>query len=252
MSDASQGPGWWIASDGKWYPPEQVPGPTAPPEVVEPPSVVAPTPPPVAPAPAPPPAAPAPPPAAPPAPPPGAPPATAYAGPPPAKKSGNGCLKAFLIVFAIAVVLGIGVVVAAGFLVKKGVDTVNSDAKAEQKVEDRTGISSNPLFFNAKHPPHDDVSSGSMQCTTDTSGNMQASGTITNHSSNASTYTISVSFRQNGTEVGSGSDIVPSVSAGGTATWTANSVTTVDGSFSCRITDVERFDTGTIAPTTTR
>ena len=22
MSDASQGPGWWQASDGKWYPPE--------------------------------------------------------------------------------------------------------------------------------------------------------------------------------------------------------------------------------------
>lgn len=30
MSDESQGPGWWEASDGKWYPPEQVPG-TAPP-----------------------------------------------------------------------------------------------------------------------------------------------------------------------------------------------------------------------------
>lgn len=26
MSDASQGPGWWQASDGKWYPPEQAPG----------------------------------------------------------------------------------------------------------------------------------------------------------------------------------------------------------------------------------
>lgn len=25
MSDASQGPGWWQASDGKWYPPEQHP-----------------------------------------------------------------------------------------------------------------------------------------------------------------------------------------------------------------------------------
>jgi len=25
MSDASQGPGWWQASDGKWYPPEQAP-----------------------------------------------------------------------------------------------------------------------------------------------------------------------------------------------------------------------------------
>jgi len=22
MSDASQGPGWWLASDGKWYPPD--------------------------------------------------------------------------------------------------------------------------------------------------------------------------------------------------------------------------------------
>jgi hypothetical protein len=26
MSDVSQGPGWWQASDGKWYPPDQVPG----------------------------------------------------------------------------------------------------------------------------------------------------------------------------------------------------------------------------------
>lgn len=25
MSDSSQGPGWWQASDGKWYPPEQAP-----------------------------------------------------------------------------------------------------------------------------------------------------------------------------------------------------------------------------------
>lgn len=38
MSDVSQGPGWWQASDGKWYPPEQQPGgapapqqPTGPP-----------------------------------------------------------------------------------------------------------------------------------------------------------------------------------------------------------------------------
>jgi uncharacterized membrane protein len=26
VSDTSQGPGWWQASDGKWYPPEQAPG----------------------------------------------------------------------------------------------------------------------------------------------------------------------------------------------------------------------------------
>lgn len=29
MSDTSQGPGWWQASDGKWYPPEQAPAPQA-------------------------------------------------------------------------------------------------------------------------------------------------------------------------------------------------------------------------------
>ena len=31
MSDASQGPGWWMASDGKWYPPEQRPAAPPPP-----------------------------------------------------------------------------------------------------------------------------------------------------------------------------------------------------------------------------
>jgi hypothetical protein len=35
MSDVSQGPGWWQASDGKWYAPEQMqqPPPPAPPTV---------------------------------------------------------------------------------------------------------------------------------------------------------------------------------------------------------------------------
>ena len=37
MSDVSQGQGWWIASDGKWYPPELHPGaPTAQPPPVAP------------------------------------------------------------------------------------------------------------------------------------------------------------------------------------------------------------------------
>ncbi len=31
MSDTSQGPGWWEASDGKWYPPEQHPNRRPPP-----------------------------------------------------------------------------------------------------------------------------------------------------------------------------------------------------------------------------
>ena len=31
MSDRPQGEGWWLASDGKWYPPESHPAPPAPP-----------------------------------------------------------------------------------------------------------------------------------------------------------------------------------------------------------------------------
>jgi hypothetical protein len=288
VSDSSQGEGWWIASDGKWYPPDQVPGPAVPtepatpdPTVVTPvetapvtPADVAPEAPPTTPTPvvapppvAPPPVAPAPPPtAAPPpapgspAPPPGGyvpppsgyaapPPAAGYA-PPPAAKSSNGCLKAFLIVAGIFVVLGIGLFVLLGFVVKKGVDSVSSDIKAQEKVEKRTGIHSNPLGFNQTHPPQDDVSTD-FTCTTDSSGDMQASGKVTNHSSNASSYTITVSFRQNGSEVVTGGDVLLSVDAGADATWTASTATPPDGSFSCKIVDVERFDVDTFISTTT-
>jgi len=31
MSDTSQGPGWWLASDGEWYPPESAPAAPPPP-----------------------------------------------------------------------------------------------------------------------------------------------------------------------------------------------------------------------------
>jgi hypothetical protein len=37
MSDASGGPGWWHASDGKWYPPEQHPNYRPPPPPPPPP-----------------------------------------------------------------------------------------------------------------------------------------------------------------------------------------------------------------------
>ncbi len=43
MSDTAQGPGWWLASDGKWYPPELWTGPAgAGPAVVGPMQVPAP------------------------------------------------------------------------------------------------------------------------------------------------------------------------------------------------------------------
>src|SRR6476619_6421021 len=80
MSDSTQGEGWWQASDGKWYPPEQHPdfqaGATQSMESVPPPTAAMPVPPPppTSVVGAPPPGAPGgPPPGAPGGPPPGAP-----------------------------------------------------------------------------------------------------------------------------------------------------------------------------------
>jgi hypothetical protein len=94
MSDVSQGPGWWQASDGRWYPPQ----PAA-------------TPPPVPP-------------------PPGAAPGPQWGGPQPAKKSNKGCLIALAVV-GVVLVLGIvavvAIVVAVGDEVDDRVDEANRD-----------------------------------------------------------------------------------------------------------------------------
>jgi len=58
VSDQSQGPGWWLASDGKWYPPAEPTAPVeAPPAAPPSPDVIPPPEPPAAPAAEPPPAA---------------------------------------------------------------------------------------------------------------------------------------------------------------------------------------------------
>jgi len=54
VSDVSQGPNWWVASDGKWYPPEQHPNyvaPVPPPPPTPPPPMAPSTPPPASPPP---------------------------------------------------------------------------------------------------------------------------------------------------------------------------------------------------------
>lgn len=89
MSDVSQGPGWWQASDGRWYPPQ----PAAP--------------------------------AAPPPPPPGPPPVPQWGGPPAAKPSNRGCLIALGIVgglVLLGIVAVVVVVVAVGNEVEDRVD----------------------------------------------------------------------------------------------------------------------------------
>ena len=138
------------------------------------------------------------------------------------------------------------------FFVDKAVNTVNDDIAKQEKVEKQTGIRSNPLGFNEKNPPQKDISADDMTCTTDSSGNMKASGTVTNHSSKTSLYSITISFRQNGNEIATGGDFLPSVDAGQTADWTANSGVEADGTFTCRIIEIDRLDVGTLTPPTTK
>lgn len=110
MSDTPQGPGWWIASDGKWYPPQDDPGvPAQPPPpsagqqpAPGPPGPVVPTAPMVTPA------------------------------PPPANKGlSRGCLISIIVV-AVVLVLGVGgCFVAVGVVGKKASDSLE-DAFTEK------------------------------------------------------------------------------------------------------------------------
>jgi hypothetical protein len=110
VSDSSQGPGWWLASDGKWYPPQ----PPAPPPDLPPPTLPPPTLPPPSYGPAP-------------------PPTGAYAGPigPPPSSGTNGCLKWGLIVGGIIAVLGIGSCVFVASRVDDVVDDIDFDDSEE-------------------------------------------------------------------------------------------------------------------------
>lgn len=108
MSDAPQGPGWWQASDGRWYPPQPTPPPA--PAPTPPPYGAVPTPPPGTPlgTPAPPSYGPT---TAPPAsygPPTSPPPPPGFAGGPvpPAGKKGNAGLYAVLAVIAFVAIAG--------------------------------------------------------------------------------------------------------------------------------------------------
>src|SRR4051794_26597961 len=113
MSDATQGPGWWQASDGKWYPPEQHPdlgNPTQPVESVSPTEAVPPSTPPPAPVPPTQAMAPVPPPV-PPGPPGGPPPGPVPGGPPPGNNRGK--------VIAIVAIIAAIVIVAALLLANR-------------------------------------------------------------------------------------------------------------------------------------
>ena len=100
-----------------------------------------------------------------------------------------------MIVVCVLFVAGIVVVGLLAFVIDRGVHHLTSGFDAEQKVENETGIVSNPLGFDSSHPPQKDVYQRPLTCSADsTSGQVTAKGSVFNHTGQASSYLVSVSF----------------------------------------------------------
>lgn len=205
MSDVGQGPGWWLASDGKWYPPQAQPGAGGPPLPVAPVTNFT----------AHRPAAPA----GQPAPVPGAAP---YVAKP---SGGNGCLKAVAIVGGIFVVVIIGIAV----LIAVAANRVKTKVDA--------GLANSA---NSAHPPVRDLQLTSCQAS-DSGNPPHAGGTLTNHSSKASHYIITVEFDQGTTRVGGGTAVQDALAPGSTTDWSAKSDSEATGPVTCKVVSVNRF-----------
>ena len=234
MSDQSQGEGWWLASDGKWYPPESAatPPPAAPPPVTPPPAAA---PPPMGPQGAPPPMGQqgAPPPMGPP---PSGPPQFGAAGPPPmaapppmggtvASAGMNGCLKAALIVGAILAVLMtlffVAIFAFADNAVDKAEDAVNDFEKQQAEALNEVEITG---------------------CEASATGTMAATVRVKNDSDERSDYVISVAFTSKGgdEQLATGSTSVSGLDSGQSANEEVDSFVQETESFDCEVSDVFR------------
>ena len=89
------------------------------------------------------------------------------------------------------------------------------------------------------HPPLDDVDSGWTCAHED--GVVRASGAVTNHSSKASFYAVTVSFSADGVQYATGSTTVDEVGPGRSARLEVTSDEEADGDLTCAVTEVERF-----------
>ena len=217
MSDVPQGPGWWQASDGRWYSPAQRPGAVVPPPPADdgpPPGHVPP------PGDAPPPGY-GPPPAY--GPPPGYPAPPGYVPPPPSSSSGSNVLLWVLVAIGVVVVLVMGSCVALVVAVGSAADEVGRSLEAEQADE------------------ADDVSE--PRCGTDAAGFLTAEADVTNSSSERSNYTIELAFESpDGDQVDTSFAFVSALDPGQSTVVDVQSLTESPGpGVTCRVVDVERY-----------
>jgi hypothetical protein len=156
-----------------------------------------------------------------------------WGGPPPAaKKSNRGCLIALAIVGTL-VVLGIIATVVVVVAVGDEVD---------DRIDEEGGITN--FSDNDENPPADDVSIAECGPAPGT-GFMRATVDVLNHSSEPSTYFITVAFESEGggRQLATSTTGVDALGPEQTTTSEANSFQEAPGGqeFSCAISRVERF-----------
>jgi hypothetical protein len=140
-----------------------------------------------------------------------------YVAPP--QQGMNGCLKAFLIVAAVLVGLGILGSVLALVVFKDAVEDFN-----QRQVEAR-----------------DDVTD--VECGTDELGNMTAQVSVTNDTPGSSDYTITVAFETSDgdSQLATATAFVASLAPGQSTEVEANSFEDAPENFTCRAVDVFRI-----------
>ncbi len=159
---------------------------------------------------------------------------------------------------AILGVLVIGFFLLLAFVIDAGSHVVthyanqlDAQTKAEQKVENQTGITTLALGFDSKHPPQLDVWKPAPTCSVNQTGQAQAVGKVTNHSGHASSYVITVDFTAGGNDLGGGVASVFHVDPGQAVSYTVVGGSTSDKSVSCKVTSVYRSDNPNVLPVTT-
>jgi hypothetical protein len=167
-----------------------------------------------------------------------------YPPPPPAHapaKPKGGCLRmigiAVVAMFALFVVGGIVAAVALS-----GSDDDDGDTSAGTETTDGEGPITNS--GNTENPPTDDVTvTGCGGGVGNPAGGnfIGASGTIVNHSSEPSTYFISVEFVVGGTRYDESVATSSAVAPGQTVEWGAPAIAEARPGTECNITAVERF-----------
>lgn len=94
---------------------------------------------------------------------------------------------------------------------------------------------------NQAHPPQADV--GSLECTRNQFGDLEATATVTNHSSERSNYVVTVAFESpdGKTQLASSGGFVQDLEPGQSAPLRVVTGTDAPAEFTCRLTEVERF-----------